>query len=161
MQQLFHISFRELPPTLKPRQPEDSGLVKGNLVEDLPPRVSFAPTIQQCFLSIYPNVSQLFETEDYPHMDMLVYVPSRALKPIDEKLVRSRVWDSHVTGEVCFDKDVPIVKVAKIRIPNPLPYTRKNEVYARPHNNPFVKAVFIGPKIDFEVLEQYHPMNIA
>lgn len=38
---LFHLSFRKLPGTLIPRQPEDSGGDESAFTEQLPARVSF------------------------------------------------------------------------------------------------------------------------
>jgi hypothetical protein len=153
---LYHLSFNDkLPTTLYPRQPMDSTVVKGKFVEELPPRISFSPTIQQCFSALYPNISKYFEEENYPHMDMYVYVPVGKSDRISNKEVNDKVWDAHITGEVCFKTPTKVMRVAKIRIFNPGNLTSKNCIYAQPFNNPMAKCRFVAPIITFAVIDEY------
>lgn len=147
---IYHLSFNEaLPTLLKPRQPSDSGDDSSKFVEKLPPRVSFSPTIQQCFAAIYPNISHYFEEHNYPHMDMYVYCPVQWGKQIPPDTILEKVWDSHITGEVCYQDSVRVLKVAKIRI-----YREGDQVIrGQPFDNPFMKPQFISPIIRFEVLK--------
>lgn len=152
---VYHLSFNDtLPPILVPRQPADSGGNTSNLVEKLPPRVSFSPTIQQCFSAIYPNISQYFEKLNYPYMDMYVYCPVKWGKQIPTNTILEKVWDSHITGEVCYQEPVQVVKVAQIRIRQVGNQGSEQMIFAQPFNNPFMKPRFISPIIRFEVVKQ-------
>ncbi len=153
---LYHLSFNgKLPTTLHPRQPMDSVVVKGKYVEELPPRISFSPTIQQCFAALYPNISKYFEEENYPYMDMYVYVPVGKSDRIPNNEVINKVWDAHVTGEVCYTTPTKVMRVAKIRIFNPGKLTTKNCIYTQPFNNPMSKVRFVAPIINFEIIDEY------
>lgn len=154
---IYHISFNDsLPNVLIPRQPADSGGDDTNLVEKLPPRVSFSPTIQQCFSAIYPNISHYFEEHNYPHMDMYVYCPVKWGGQIPPDTVLKNVWDSHVTGEVCYTEPVTVIKVAKIRVR----LSGGKDVRGFPFNNAFLKPRFISPTIHFEILKQLENVPI-
>lgn len=37
------------------------------------PRISVSPTVEQCIMAIYPNISHYFEERNYPYMDLYVY----------------------------------------------------------------------------------------
>lgn len=164
--ELFHISFNsKLPKVLKPRQPDGStdaivdpmtlaDLEKNSFAEHLPPRVSFSPSIQECFTAVYPNVSHYFEKENYPHMDYYVYRPTKLVKRIDPDLVLKEVWDAHVTNEVCFIEDVPCELIAQIRIFNPYKGNKKvEEIRTRPFQNAFMKEQFVAPVIQYRLLK--------
>lgn len=158
---LYHLSFNgSLPNILQPRQPADSTTVNGKFVEELPPRVSFSPTVQQCFTALYPNISQYFEEKNYPHMDMYVYVPVGESERIAENIVLDKVWDAHVTGEVCFTTPTKVMRVAKVRIFNPGKLTSDNSIYAPPFNNPMAKRRFVAPIIKFKVIEEYKKVPV-
>lgn len=161
MKTLYHISFKDnLSKVMKPRQPHGTGTSEdGKMKEELPPRVSFSPTIQQCFSAIYPNISHVFEDvndgKGYPYIYMYVYVPvdDKALQ-IPESVVRKNVWDSHVTGEVCFKTDVNVRLAAKIKIPNPYRKGKVVDINAKPYNKG-TEEIFLSPKISFQVMETY------
>ena len=156
---VYHLSFREnLPTVLSPRHPDGSGDNKTKLVEKLPPRISFSPSIQQCFSAIYPNISKYFEEENYPHMDMYVYCPLVAGKRIPNDVVLEKVWDSHITGEVCYTSEVKVIRIGKIRILNP--GKKGVSIHAHPFNNPMAKLQFISPVIEYQILNRYYPVVI-
>jgi hypothetical protein len=64
-----------------PRQPhglKDPDDIKKKLTqsifaENLPPRISFSPSVTECFRAIWPNIHKYFTRHKYPHMDMYVY----------------------------------------------------------------------------------------
>lgn len=127
---LYHISFnKNLPLTLVPKQPDGSGegeVGDSSLAEDLPPRVCFAPSVEKCFIAIYPNISHLFEEENNPHIDIYVY--ERKPESVAEKdymtpehLTSNKlVHDAHITDEYVFFKPVKVERIAKVRIHKPL-----------------------------------------
>ena len=158
---VYHLSFREnLPTVLTPKQPDGSATTINVLTEQLPPRVSFAPTIQQCFSAIYPNVAKYFEEHNYPHMDMYVYCPLSGGKKIPKNTILERVWDSHITDEVCYVVNIKVIRVAKIRIGNPYLNKQREDIYTCPFNNPMAKRRFVSPKVDFTILNAYYPVPI-
>lgn len=167
--QLYHLSFKgDLPKKLMPRQPHGSKKGKdGKYAEDLPPRVSFSPSVQQCFSAIYPNIFHVFEKvnegKGYPYIIMYVYVPvlRGGETTIPESEVRRKVWDWQATGEVCFSSGVEVRVVAKIKIPNPYRNGPKiPEITIQP-SDAGEEPVFVSPKIKFSVVEKYgEPVNI-
>lgn len=156
---LYHLSFNgNLPSYLKPRQPHGSEQNDTTHFthEDLPPRVSFAPTIEQCWYAIYPNVSAFFEKYNYPYMDMYVYAyaPSHGKEySIGEEILKSKIHDWHMTNEVCFLETVGIVKVGKIRIFSNEPIV--DAITYQPFNDPKQPKRFLAPKMIYYVLETY------
>lgn len=159
LESLFHISFNgNLPNTLFPRQPEDSNFKKKKtspLTEDLPNRVSFSPSIQQCFSAIYPNVSKYFEELKYPYMTFFVYSPiMNTGKKLKRELVYSKVWDAHFTEEECFYTKVDIRKVAKINILRPNDNNQK-DIVIHPFNDTSLPKRFVSPTVKFKITEQY------
>lgn len=158
---IYHLSFNSaLPSTLQPRQPADSATTTGKFAEELPPRISFSPSVQQCFIALYPNISKYFEEENYPYMDMYVYVPIGKGNRIPKSVVLDKVWDAHVTDEVCFTNPTKVLRVAKIRIFNPGKLTRDNSIYTQPFNNPMAKVRFVAPIINFKVIEEYSKVPV-
>lgn len=133
MRNLYHISFsKSLPTYMYPRQPQGlhnpddiTKQIKTSIFsENLPPRISFSPSVAECFRAIWPNIHKYFTRHKYPHMDMYVY----ALVKGNEKLMltpkqmteNNQLWDAFFTREHCFLSKVKVVKVAKVRIFNPL-----------------------------------------
>lgn len=162
MKTLLHLSFNDsLGDVLTPRQPSGSGMENGKFKEDLPPRVSFSPTVQQCFSAIYPNISKFFEEVEngkgYPYIYCYVYKADLTGREeiVPDSVVKAKVWDAHVTAEVCILTPVKIKKVARIKIPNPYHAITMSDINARPYNNPKKAEVFVSPKIEFVVVEQY------
>lgn len=130
---LYHISFNKaLPRYLYPRQP--SGLhnpdditkqTKNTLfAENLPPRVSFSPSVTECFRAIWPNIHKYFTQHKYPYMEMYVYglVKGNENQMFTPKQMtdRQQLWDAHYTKEHCFLSKVKIEKIARIKVMNPL-----------------------------------------
>lgn len=158
--QLFHLSFDpNLPNYLKPRQPNGSEQndVSHFTHEDLPPRVSFAPSIEQCWYAIYANVSKYFEKHDYPYMDMYVYAyssPHGKEYKMREELLKTKIHDWHITEEVCFLDTVGIIKLGKIRIFNEEPNIEA--VMYKPFNDRTQPSRFLAPKMVYYVLERNH-----
>lgn len=164
MNLLYHISFNDnLPYQLIPRQPVGADMPKSDYTEKLQKRVSFSPTIQQCFMAIYPNnMDSFFQKDQYPWLDMYVYCPTKMVRQIPQAKVHERVWDAVYTEEVCFVEPVPIIKVAHIRILNPYPAADKDENWLKghPHGNPMLKELFLSPKIEFEIVKQYQNIPV-
>ena len=121
---LFHISFEgNLNGLWHPRNPYgEDGANGGQYSEPDLPRISCAPSIEQCFQAIYPNISQYFEVEQYPHIDFYVYSPifrgfERVLPP--KYLTNHRyVHDAHMTEEYCILDPVFMNLVGRVRIQN-------------------------------------------
>lgn len=174
-EQLYHLSFNDkLPSPLSPRQPSDSGWVVDDnswssmtkpkkpttderekcFQENLPDRVSFSIGLEAAFLAIYPNINQLFEEKNYPHLDMYVYrgVGTDNLKRIPQETLRSEVWDHSVTHEVAFLENVVIERIAQIRVHRP---KHKYKVNVLPCENKNIALEPVGPWCDIEVLKQY------
>lgn len=156
---LLHLSFRDnLTSPLIPRQPADSvGDISdidynSSTYENLPDRVSFAPSIEQCFWAIYPNISHLFEEEKYPHMDFYLYrgIPNSRTKYIDNKEVLANVHDAHVTGEICVTTPIKIERIKHVRIFN---CTGNKEIKYRMFNDPKNPLIFLSHEIEYEYIE--------
>lgn len=157
----YHISFRELPKVLHPRQPEDHDFNARvgeplDLKEDLKPRVSFSPTVEHCFAAIYPNVSRFFEIEKYPYLQFYVY---RSVKPlvavIPEKIVRAKVYDSGFTREVCSLNPVEVELVAMVRIPNPGDH--EVPLYTKPFGDQSKPDIFVVPFVEVTYIDIKKP----
>ena len=150
---LFHLSFRDLPTTLTPRQPKDSGSGPSEFTEQLPPRVSFSPTVQQAFGAIYPNISKFFEELAAKSITMKVYSPINCstLPQIDPAKVKAKVWDAHYTGEACFTAPVKVEFVGTVELFNP--YRQKqvvNEINVNPFDNPMLPTQFVCPTVQMK-----------
>jgi hypothetical protein len=121
---LFHISFEgNLNGFWHPRNPygEDDASSAQYAEPDLP-RISCAPSIEQCFQAIYPNISQYFEVENYPNLDFYVYTPvfrgfERILPP-KYLTIHRYVHDAHLTDEYCILDPVYMQLIGKVRIQN-------------------------------------------
>lgn len=162
---MLHISFNsDLPRTLKPRQPD--GFVKpmgtpSLYYEDLPPRVSFAPSIQQCFFGVYSNIRKYFEgTEEqevYPYLIMYVYegLPNIKTKYIPKETLKNKLWDYHITGEIAVTTEIEVTKVSKIKIYNPYLEEEQEEVHGHAYNDTSNERRFIAPIIKYDVIERY------
>lgn len=158
---LYHISFNDnLPSILHPKIPNGSTDTVTEFSEILPPRVCFAPTIRQCWLAIYPNVSKYFEEDKYPWMDFYVYKykGTSTHHPIPRETMLGKVQDAHITDEVSFIVPVPIKRIAKIRIYNPEP--NPVLVYHRPYNDRSKTPLVTGPEIVYLTLESYSKQDI-
>ena len=180
---LFHISFNKALPTfMYPRQPNglhdpdniETKVSASIFAEDLPPRISFSPSVAECFRAIWPNIHQYFTRHKYPYMDMYVY----ALVKGDHKCMytpefmtkENKLWDAHFTNEHCFLTKVKVKKVAKIRVMNPTisgyadirgsitEYTTKDGIKVpliHPYNNPDYEAVKGSPDPIIKVIRKY------
>lgn len=171
---LFHISFSgSLPNTMYPRQPQ--GLSNPDDInkpphesifqEKLPPRVSFGPSIIECFRAIWPNIHKYFTKFKYPHIDMYVYTvikgnENQMLTP-EKMTLESKLWDAHYTHEHCFLTKVKVAKVAKIRIMNPAKANPNGEILVdevHPFGDEGHKAVRGSPtNLEVKVIRVYRP----
>lgn len=158
--QLYHLSFNDnLGPVLTPRQPGGSELTEdGIYTEDLPPRVSFSPTIEQCFYGIYPNISHLFEkkkADNEKYIFMYAYSPiKKNIKKLPDSLVRKKVWDASITKEVCVIEPVEIKCVYKVRIHNPYYHGNVPKyIFVHPFNNTNEEELFVSPVIKFDLIK--------
>ena len=155
--------------------PDDITKIPKNTIysENLPPRISFSPSVAECFRAIWPNIHKFFTRHKYPHMDMYVY----ALVKGNEKLMLtpeqmtkdSKLWDAFYTREHCFLTKVKVKKIAKVRIINPLmeegiidknrwDYKVKNGVNTpqiHPYNNPDYPATNGSPDPQIKVIRVY------
>lgn len=146
---LYHISFKELPVVLNPKLPAGSNEGSpGKYPEPDIPRVSMATSIAGAFRAVYPNVSRLFEEENYPYMEFFVYqyVPKSGDVLIStETLTNDRmVHDAHVTGEVIATTPTSIKFIKKIKILN----TSKDVgLKYRPFNDDNEPELYHSPKV--------------
>ncbi len=164
---LFHISFNKaLPAYLYPRQP--SGLSNPDdinkppkeslFAENLPPRISFSPSVTECFRAIWPNIHRYFTKYKYPHYDMYVYALVKGNENLmmrPEQMTKDhKLWDAHFTREHCFLTKVKVRKVAKIRVFNPI--TDKKEIAkVHPYDEDRYDAVNGSPDPNIKVLRVY------
>lgn len=170
-----------MPTYIYPRQPQGlhnpddvTKAPKNSLFsENLPPRISFSPSVTECFRAIWPNIHKYFTRHKYPHIDMYVY----ALVNGNEKLMytpefmtkENKLWDAFFTREHCFLSKVKIKKIAKIRIFNPMDgsgsvdrsrwtYKLKDGIdipQIHPYNNPDYKLTNGSPDPSIKVLRVY------
>ena len=114
---LFHLSFNgNLPTYLNPRQPNGTEL-SDKMVEDLPDRVSFAPTIKQCLLAIQPNITDVLNKSiEYGGFTIWLYegLPDKETKYIPKKIVLEKVSDAKLTDEICVTTPIKIKKIGKV-----------------------------------------------
>lgn len=150
LENLIHISFD---PTLAglwvPKLPVslDNG-EKSIYSEPDVPRICLAPSVKECFWAIYPNISNLFEHQNLPHMDFYVYAPepeSDVMVVTPETLTQQRlVLDAHVTNEHWVLCDITMRLIKKIRIYNP---GQCSFVSFRPFNDPAMKRLDLAPEV--------------
>lgn len=138
----YHISFMgDLAGKITPRHPDGSEDMKNTINDDSDPfpypepsleRLSLSPTIEQCFIGVYPNVEQYFSKRRYPYMEFHVYSPvftgSEKVVTNKEILENKYVWDAHLTGEYWITSKVTLEHVGKVRIYRPK-YIRNKLVY--------------------------------
>lgn len=181
MKPLFHISFNKaLPAWLYPRQP--SGLYNPDEInqvqkesiysENLPPRISFSPSVTECFRAIWPNIHKYFTRHKYPHMDFYVYTlvkgNEKTLLTPEYLTANNKLWDAFFTNEHCFLTKVKVEKIAKVRIFNPAnggatinpkyEYGDKNGIKVpliHPHNNPDYEVTRASPDPLIKVIRIY------
>ena len=114
---LLHLSFNgNLPTYLNPRQPNGTEL-SDRMVEDLPDRVSFAPTIKQCLLAIQPNITDVLNKSiEYGGFTIWLYegLPDKETKYIPKKIVLEKVSDAKLTDEICVTTPIKIKKIGKV-----------------------------------------------
>lgn len=123
---LYHISFhgdREGIWTPKvPDSPFDTPTNPSTSYEMPIPRICVAPSIEQCFWAIYPNISHYFEDEDYAAMCFTVYRPilNASIPVVDTNALTQQqlVHDAHVTGEHWLLGDTFMVAEDQICIKN-------------------------------------------
>ena len=114
---LLHLSFNgNLPTYLNPRQPNGTEL-SDKMVEGLPDRVSFAPTIKQCLLAIQPNITDVLNKSiEYGGFTIWLYegLPDKETKYIPKKIVLEKVSDAKLTDEICVTTPIKIKKIGKV-----------------------------------------------
>jgi hypothetical protein len=119
---LYHVSFKQLPKTLKPRLPTGSELsVKGHhTTEPDIPRICFSESLEGAVRAVFPNIQKLAEEHGKEGLEFFVYrvdkgtenswVPPWAL--VDAKFVH----DAEVTKEWWAMSDVDIKPDGKILV---------------------------------------------
>lgn len=123
---LYHISLQnDLEGLWRPKAPDSPFDIpkKPSIITEMPlPRICVAPSIEQCFWAIYPNISHYFEDEDYAAMCFTVYRPIlNAYTPVVDTNVLTQqelVHDAHVTGEHWLLGDTFMVAEDQICIKN-------------------------------------------
>ena len=168
---LYHISFNKALNTyLYPRQPaglnnpDNLNKVLSNSVyaENMPPRISFAPSIEDCFRGIWPNISRYFTKHKYPYIDIYVYGlvqtygDSKAIYTPEYMTENNLLWDAFYTHEYCFLCKVKIKRIAKVRIFNPGKEAVENRptIYAFNRKNK-ENTSRAAPKCKIEVVRTY------
>ncbi len=131
---LFHISFKDdLEGIWTPRLPDGSDETNGP-EEEIPDeekfpypepsvaRISVSPTIEGCFIGVFPNVAKFFEKDNIPWMNFYVYSPvfkGNERLVTWEMLCKDRViWDAIVTKEYCILDKVQMVKIGEVKVYN-------------------------------------------
>lgn len=157
---LYHLSFKDdLGPILSPRQPNGTDVIEdGIYTEDLPPRISFGPTIEQCFYAIYPNISHLLrskEGKNEKYIFMHVYVPvKKNPKKLPDSLVKREIWDAVVTDEICVIEPVEVQCIGMVRLHNP--YYKNNVpeyIFVHPFGDKEQEELFVSPAIKFDFIK--------
>ena len=112
---LYHMSFNpKLPKILYPRQPD--GIGENSKERVLPDRVSFAPTLRQCWIALFYNVPEEYRLTKEIVFNVYELDSKTPLEILDPKLVRKHVWDSKFTDEVCVIEPAPIKHLGKVKI---------------------------------------------
>lgn len=154
----IHLSFKGDQAGLwTPRLPCGSELPSKNvgISEPNTPRISFAPTLLGCFQAIYPNVSNYFEEENYPHLDCYIYRPQFTGKERlrwHEDLTKDKwVWDAHITKELVSLDPVKMMLEGKVRIFN---CADKPGIETHPFNDPTFPTRMVYPTdLEFKLLK--------
>lgn len=177
-QTLLHISFNgELPSILEPRQPDgydeaerkrkEAGIKFKPTIysEILPPRVSFAPSIQQCFNAVYANIKDVFDPsktgEYHPIGVMFVYrgLTDSRTKIMPSSEAKKKLWDWHLTNEIVVLSPIEIERIAKIEIINPFDKNgeikESKKIYGHAYGDETNERKFIAPLIDYKIIERY------
>lgn len=154
---LLHISFnKHLEGMWKPRLPDGYSSKKTDLTEPDYPRISVAPTVEQCFWAIYPNISQYFEKEKFPYLEFMVYQPeitddTEIMSNID--VVKKRlVHDAHITEESFILNKTKMVRHSVVRIKN---CTKNKEIWYYPFNDKKFEKRFLSHEIQFSTIESF------
>lgn len=158
---LFHISFKEkLEGVWTPRNPDGYETPpqkydkdeyklssKENLTEPNYPRISTAPTLEGCFLGVFPNISHLFEEFNYPFLLFHVYKASLSSKTMgitNEDLVEKKIiYDAHVTGEYQITSKTKMEHIKVIKIMNP---KGSKDRFEFPFGDREKPKFYVGPK---------------
>lgn len=112
---LYHMSFNpKLPKILYPRQPNE--LSEDSDEHALQDRVSFAPTLRQCWIALFYNIPEEIRTTKDIVFDVYQLDSKKPLETLDPKLVYKYVWDSKFTDEVCVIEPCPIKHLGKVKI---------------------------------------------
>lgn len=163
---LFHISFNPaLPNTLHPKLPagfkdanDPKNPIKTSVFrEDLPPRICFAPSVEHCFRSIYPNVSKYFEKLKYPYMIFHVYVLVECDEKtlLDNEEISKKVWDGWFTKEHAFTGSVKVKRIAKIRVMNFFNESRDLQLIKPYQEENYPTSSAVPDNLKIEVLRVY------
>lgn len=157
--QLFHISFKDksaagiwLPddPAGFDESEETAPGVVGDTSWPYPepslPRISFSPTIEQCFRAVFPNVAKFFKEKKYPYMEYNVFQPhfkgTERVVTSEELTLKKFVWDACVTEETCVLDPVMVKHVGRIRVLN----TNASPImFIHPFNDPKNPLESVGP----------------
>jgi len=111
------------------------------------PRISLGPTVELCFLAIYPNVSKYFEEHDYPYLQFHVYRPVITGKTVvvthEELTARRLVHDAHVTKECVITTPTKMVHDRVVKVMNT---NKSKDLYYRPFNDTQYPRKYLGPK---------------
>lgn len=109
------------------------------------PRICVSSTLEGAFRAVYPNISQYFEVENYPHMDFYVYTPKGRSRILTSKdlVGKGFVHDAHVTGEVVLLDAVEMTLCGRIRVENT---SKDSGLYYRPFNDKTLEERYHSPK---------------
>ena len=152
--ELYHLSFAGTKAGVwSPMTPAGTELVEEQdeeFGEPPIPRISFSPTLEQCFRAIYPNIDFYFKDKKYPHLDIYAYRPrftGRERLVLPETLTTERwVWDAHVTKEHWLLDKVRMELVGRYRFYNTEDGTRG--FATRPFNDPMEDlSSYVGPTV--------------
>lgn len=162
---IYHISFNgNLPSILEPREPYGQPVEAKNKKsskwwskENLPPRVSGSPSVEQCFYATYPNYSSVYDRMP-GHVIAYVYqivCEKGSFRMDDKALIKERrVWDAHVTGEHAYFEPVKATKLFKVKI---LKEDLGDFIKAHPFNLMSEPSVEISPRLrKYEIIERYN-----
>lgn len=84
--------------------------------------ISVSPTVEECFIGVFPNVARFFEKGRLSHLNFFVYRPvfegtERVVKPTT--LTKDKlVWDAHITQEHRILDAVQMERVGEIEVLN-------------------------------------------
>lgn len=143
---LYHISFRDnLSGIWKPQLPAGSELNSGGkYTEPDIPRICLSPTIDQCFIAIYPNISKFYEEKGIKHLTFYVYQPEGKVNAVNTK----GVWDSHITDEKWLLEPTKMILVGEVEIS----VDHNKEIWTNPFNDRKRESKFVSlkPKCKFK-----------